>query len=182
MPVTYFLGPPMDERRPNELPEIRIDREGVWYYRDVEMIRTEIVQYFYKHLHRDSQGNYQIELNQEQCSIHVEDAPYVVRSVSAECAGADESQRSMIISLSDGCSEKLDAETIRIGEKDVLYCRVKNKEHEARFSRQAYYQLAEYIEYDPHQDRYFLVIGCCLYALAANLSNENGGNHAGRPS
>jgi hypothetical protein len=179
MRETYFWGPPMDERRSNEVPELRIDREGVWYYRDVEMIRTEIVRYFYRHLRRDSQGNYQIELNQERCTVHVEDVPYVIRSVSAECAGTDESWRNIIISLSDGCCEELDAETIRIGEKDVLYCRVKKREHEARFSRQAYYQLAEYIEYDPHQDRYFLVIGDLPYALAANQPNENGGTHAG---
>jgi hypothetical protein len=169
----------MAERPPNELPEIRIDREGLWYYRDVEMLRNDIVQYFYQHLHRDSQGNYQIELNQERCTVHVEDAPYVIRSVSTEFSGADDTPRSMIVTLSDGCLEELDPETLRIGEKDVLYCRVKKKEHKARFSRQAYYQLAKYIEYDPHQDRYFLVIGDLPYALAANQPNENGGTHAG---
>jgi uncharacterized protein len=162
----------MPERRPNELPEIRIDREGVWYYRDVEMTRTEIVQYFYQHLHRDSQGNYQIVLNQERCSIHVDDVPYVIRSVSVKFAGSDESLRSMIISLSDGCHEELDPETLWIGDKDILYCRVKEKEHEARFSRQAYYQFAKHIEYDPHQDRFFLVIGDRSYTLAINRPTE----------
>jgi uncharacterized protein len=177
-----FMQPAMTQRAPTELPEIRIDREGVWSYRGVEMIRNDIVQYFYQHLHRDSQGNYQIELNQERCRIHVDDVPYVIRSVSVEFTGPDVSPRSMIISLSDGCHEELDPETLRIGERDVLYCRVKKKEHEARFSRQAYYQLAKYIEYDSHQDRYFLVIGDHPYALATNQPNENGGTHVGRPS
>lgn len=172
----------MTEHPPNELPEIRIDREGVWYYRDIEMTRADIVQYFYQHLHRDLQGNYHIELNQERCSIRVEDVPYVIRSVSMEVAGSDVSPQSMIISLSDGCREELNPETVRIGEMNVLYCRVKKNEHEARFSRQAYYQLAEYIEHDPRKDRYFLVIGDHPYALAANQPNENGGTHAGRPS
>ena len=169
----------MAQRPRNELPEIRIDREGVWYYRDVEMIRIDIVQYFYQHLHRDPLGSYQIELNQEKCTIHVEDVPYVIRSVSTELSGADDRPRSMVIALSDGCLEELDPETLRVGDKDVLYCRVKKREHEARFSRQAYYQLAEYIEYDPHQDRYFLVIGDRPYPLAENQPNENGGTHAG---
>lgn len=169
----------MAEEPRNESPEIRIDREGVWYYGNVEMTRTEIVQYFYQHLHQDSQGNYQIELNHERCSIRVEDVPYVIRSVSMQLSEADGSPGRLIISLSDGCCEELHPETIRIGEKDVLYCRVKNKEHEARFSRQAYYQLAEHIEHDPHQDRYFMMIGDRSYNLEVNKPNENGGHHAG---
>jgi hypothetical protein len=56
----------MAEEPYNEFPEIRIDREGVWYYRNMEMIRTEIIQYLYRHLHRDSDGNYRIELNHER--------------------------------------------------------------------------------------------------------------------
>lgn len=171
----------MAEQPLNQLPEIRIDREGVWYYRDVEMIRTEIVQYFYQHLHRDPKGNYQIELNQERCSIQIDDVPYVIRSVSVEFVETDKLPRRMIITLSDGCFEELHPETLLIGEGDVLYCLVKNKEHEARFSRPAYYQLAEYIEYDPHHDRYFLMIGDRMYALAVNQPTENGGAHAGRP-
>lgn len=173
------MEPAMAQRAPNELPEIRIDREGVWSYRGVEMIRNDIVQYFYQHLHRDSQGNYQIELDQERCSIHVEDVPFVVRSVSAEFSPTDDRPQKLIIALSDGCVEELDPETLRIGVKDVLYCRVREREHEARFSRQAYYQLAEYIEYDPRRDRYFLAIGGHPYALSANQPNENGGTHAG---
>lgn len=170
----------MAEQPQNEGPDIRIDRDGVWHYRNMEMIRHDIVQYFYQHLHRDSQGNYRIELDQERCRILVEDAPYVVRSVSLDSEVARNGfPGGMTLSLSDGCREELDPQTLRIGEKDVLYCRVKNKEHEARFSRQAYYQLAEHVEYDPHQDRYFLTIGDCSYTLAVNQPTENGGPHAG---
>ena len=168
----------MAEQPQNESPEIRIDRDGVWYYRNAEMTRMEIVQYFYEHLRRDAQGNYRIELNDEHCRVHVEDAPYVIRSVSLDSAGADERPR-MVISLSDGSSEELDPETIRIGEKDVLYCRVKNYAHEARFSRPAYYQLAENMNYDQHQDCYFISIGNRSYTLPVNQTDENGGAHAG---
>jgi uncharacterized protein len=168
----------MTEQPQNESPEIRIDRDGVWYYRNMEMKRHEIVQYFYKHLQRDDQGNYRIELNNEHCLIQVEDVPYVIRSVSWGSAGVD-GQPGMSISLSDGSCEELDPETIRIGEKDVLYCRVKEKEYEARFSRQAYYQLAKNINHDPHQNRYFITIGNRSFALAVKQSTENGGPHVG---
>jgi uncharacterized protein len=162
----------------NESPEIRIDRDGVWYYRDIEMKRHEIVHYFYKHLRRDDRGHYRIELNNEYCYIHVEDVPYVIRGVSGGVA--DENGRAdMIISLSDGSCEELDLETIRIGEKDVLYCRVKEREYEARFSRQAYYQLAEYIKHDPDQDCYIIMIGNRSFTLTVKKSTENGGPHVG---
>jgi hypothetical protein len=174
----YFAGASMVEHPQDEFPEIRIDRDGVWYYRNMEMTRIEIVQYFYQHLRRDGQGNYRIELNHEHCRIHVEDAPYVIRSVSLDSAGADERPR-MFISLSDGSSEELDPETIRIGEKDILYCRVKNNAHEARFSRPAYYQLAENMNHDPHQNRYFILIGNRSYTLPVNRKTEIGGAHAG---
>jgi uncharacterized protein len=177
--AAFFAGVSMTERSQNESPEIRIDRDGVWYYRNVEMIRTEIVQYFYKHLRRDSQGHYRIELNHEHCSIQVDDVPYVIRSVSSGVEGADGQPAGMVISLSDGSCEELDPETIRIGEKDILYCRVKKNEHEARFSRQAYYQLAENMNHDPQQDLYYITIGNRSYTLAVHQTNENGGPHAG---
>jgi hypothetical protein len=168
----------MTEPSRNESPEIRIDRDGLWYYRNMEMNRFEIVQYLYQHLRRDDQGHYRIELNNEHCRIQVEDVPYVIRSVSSGSCGAD-GQPGIVISLSDGSCEELDPETIRIGEKDVLYCRVKINEYEARFSRQAYYQLAENIKHDPRQDRYFIMIGNRSYTLAVKQQTENGGAHVG---
>ena len=166
----------MTEQYQNELPEIRIDRNGVWYYRDMEMTRLEIVQYFYNHLRRDSEGKYRIELDNEQCLIQVDDVPYVIKSVSREFFG-EERGLCMVISLSDGSREKLKPETIRIGEKNVLYCRVKQCNHEARFSRQAYYQLSEYIEHDSQNDRYFMTVDGHFYYLVERQLNENGGSH-----
>jgi uncharacterized protein len=168
----------MTEPTQNESPDIRIDRDGVWYYREMEMKRQEIVQYFYKHLRRDHQGHYRIELNHEHYRIDVDDAPYVIRSVSLGFAGSD-GQPAMFISLSDGSCEELDPETIWIGKENVLYCRVKNSEYEARFSRQAYYQLAENIGHDSYQNRYFIMIGNHSYTLAVEQSTENGGAHVG---
>lgn len=166
----------MTEQYHNESPEIRIDQNGVWYYRDMEMTRLEIVQYFYNHLRQDSEGKYRIELDNEQCFIQVDDVPYVIQSVSREFFGEEKGPR-MVISLSDGSREELNPETIRIGEKNVLYCRVKQCNHEARFSRQAYYQLSEYIEHDIQHDRFFMTVDGHSYLLAVNQPTENGGPH-----
>jgi hypothetical protein len=172
----FFTREPMTEQPPNESPEIRIDRDGVWYFRNMEMTRMEIVQYFYQHLRRDSRGHYQIELGQEHCRVQVDDVPYIIRGVSSGFAGAD-GRPCMVISLSDGSCEELNPETIRIGENNVPYCRVKKSGHEARFSRQAYYQLAVNIEHDPHQDCYFMTVDGRSYPLAVNQKTENGGPH-----
>jgi hypothetical protein len=177
--AAFFTGMSMTERSQNESPEIRIDRDGVWYYRNMEMIRNEIVQYFYKHLRKDCQGQYRIELNNENCRVQVDDVPYVIRSISSGVEGAHGRSAGMVISLSDGSCEELDPETIRIGEKDVLYCRVKKNNHEARFSRQAYYQLTENMNHDPQQDCYYITIGNRSYTLSVNQSTENGGPHVG---
>jgi uncharacterized protein len=176
--TTDFGEHPMKEPTQNELPDIRIDRDGVWYYRNMEMTRKEIVQYFYQHLQRDHLGHYRIELNNEQCRVQVDDVPYVIRGVSLGLSRED-AQTTMIVTLSDGSFEELDPETLRIGDKNVLYCRVKKREYEARFSRQAYYQMAENLNHDPHQDRYFIMIGNRSYTVAVKQSTENGGAHVG---
>ena len=157
----------MAEQPHNESPEIRIDRNGVWYFQNMEMTRKEIVQYFYQHLRRNSQGHYHIEIGSEHCRVQVDDVPYVIQSVSPGFAGID-GRTCMVISLSDGSCEELNPETILIGGNNIPYCRVKKSQHEARFSRQAYYQLAVNIEHDPHQDRYFMTMGDRSYPLTVN--------------
>lgn len=154
----------MTEIHENEPSEIRIDQDGKWSYRNNEMQRKDIIQYFYDHLHRDQQGFYYIKTDYEQYRIQVDDVPYVIRSISLRSAGIDEPQ-SMIIDLSDGSCEELNPETLWIGDKNVVYCLVKQARHEARFSRPAYYQLAENIRHDSNQDRYFVLIGQHSYPL-----------------
>ena len=154
----------MKETLRNESPPIRIDRNGVWYFRGMEMTRFEIVQYFYNHLQRDANGKYQIEIADDQCPVQVDDAPYVVQGIS-ELPSEANGRRCIVVCLSDGTREVLNPETLRIGEGNVPYCRVKQGEHEARFTRQAYYQLAEYIQHDPKNDRFFMNHGGHSYDL-----------------
>jgi len=167
---------PMKEPSQHELPPIRIDRNGIWYYRDMEMTRFDIVQYFYRHLQRDSNGQYRITVADEQCPIQVDDVPYVVRSVSRHFSEGS-GRQCMVVSLSDGSFEELNPETIRIGKDNVMYCRVKQGNHYARFSRKAYYQLSEYIEHDSQNDRYFITLDGQYYDLVEGLPTENGGSH-----
>ena len=135
--------------------QIRIDKEGVWYYKGAEMFRKEIVNFFYQNLRQDETGNYLIELENDRCYLEVEDTAFVVRSVRQALSEKD-GKTVFHLLLSDDTVDLLDPAKLRIGKENVLYCTVKDDRFAARFLRPAYYQLAGDIEYDEDQDKYFM--------------------------
>jgi len=143
----------MEENIP--LYDIRIDKEGTWYFRGAEMFRREIVNYFYEHIRLDSSGRYLIELPGDRCYVDVEDTAFVVKGVHFG-KGSPDGGEGIIATLSDDSVEMIDPDTLCIGLQNVIYCSVKKGAFTARFSRAGYYQLAERIEYDVEQDSYYL--------------------------
>jgi uncharacterized protein len=118
---------------------IFIDRDGQWYYLGAEMQDRETVRLFYDHMSMDSEGRYVLEWAGERCVLEVEDTAYVVRRVR------DDGDGKILLHLSDDSVGELDPGTLFVGEGNVLYCRVKGS-FPARFTRPAYYQIAEQIE------------------------------------
>jgi len=98
---------------------IRIDKNGVWYYKGAEMFRREIVNFFYQNLRQDESGRYLIELPNDRCYLEVEDAPFVVKSVHRTVSETDY-RAAIHLLLSDDTVEPLDPETLRIGNDNVL--------------------------------------------------------------
>ncbi len=147
--------------------DIRIDKEGIWYYKGAEMFRREIVELFYRHLKKDEAGKYLIELENDCCYLEVEDTAFVVKSVF--CSEYENGYQFFLL-LSDGTIEKLNPDKIWIGQDNVLYCKIKSGPFDARFSRASYYQLAEYIQYDPQKDVYFLLVDGIPYYIKQNRS------------
>lgn len=143
---------------------IRIDKEGVWYYKDVEMLRREIVNLFYENLKRDEFGRYIIEIKDERCYLDVEDTPFVVKMVRRSRLKGFKSE-ALYILLNDQTEEKLDLSTLWIEKDNVLYCSVKNNNFHARFLRASYYQIANYIKYDKERNDYFISLGGCHYYI-----------------
>ncbi|MCX7982064.1 MAG: DUF1285 domain-containing protein [Syntrophales bacterium] len=123
------------------MSDIRIDKDGKWYFRGAEMIRRDIIRYFYEHLKLDAEGRYKIEIPSDSCYVEVEDTAFVVKSV-------DVKDDEVILYLSDDSQEVLDPSTLMVGDNNVLYCRVKKGQFPARFSRSSYYQLTAYLDYD----------------------------------
>ena len=129
----------------NDIPPclIYIDKEGKWFHKDAEMIHREFIRLFYQHMELDSLGRYIINYLGERCYVEVEDTAFIVKRVES-MDQVDHSR--FVLYLSDDSQEGLLPDTLYVGKDNVLYCRVKDRTFPARFSRAAYYQLAEYFE------------------------------------
>ncbi|MGA2333418.1 MAG: DUF1285 domain-containing protein [Syntrophales bacterium] len=141
----------------NDIPpcDIRIDRDGVWYYKGNEIFRDEILKYFYQNLKKDVTGRYLIELEGDRCYLEVEDTPFIVRAVYRDTAQAV-NEECIYLLLSDQSIEKLNPDSLWAAKDNVLYCSVKKNAFVARFSRASYYQIAEFIECSNCGDEYFI--------------------------
>jgi len=70
--------------------DIRIARDGTWFYRNSPIARPALVKLFAGVLKRDAEGGYWLETPAERGRIVVEDAPFV--AVEASFAGRGETQ------------------------------------------------------------------------------------------
>jgi len=141
--------------------EIKIDKDGIWYYNGAHMFRKEILNVFFQNLRIDECGRYLIELGTERCYLDVEDTAFVVAAVYKTKLPGNGLEQIDILLNDDSC-EKLEMNSIYTGRDNVLYCRVKEGKFTARFSRNSYYQIAEFIELSENGVDYFI-----------NLNGEN---------
>lgn len=68
---------------------IRIARDGRWFYRGTPIARHEMVKLFSMVLKRDEDGAYWLETPVEKGRIEVEDAPFVAVELRTEGSGRD---------------------------------------------------------------------------------------------
>ncbi len=129
--------------------ELRIDAEGRWFHEGVEIVHDDIRRLFYESLVRRENGDYYVEMANDEFPVIVEDAPLIVIRVTKSPDG------DLMMLLSDGSATKLNPRALTF-EARVPYCVVRDN-IEARFSRPAYYQLAEFIEYDEKRRKYYII-------------------------
>ncbi|MGA3280329.1 MAG: DUF1285 domain-containing protein [Smithella sp.] len=147
--------------------EIKIDKDGIWYYNGAHMFRKEILSVFFQNLRIDECGRYLIELGLERCYLHVEDTAFVVAAVyktKLPCSGGEQIE----ILLNDDSCEKLETNSLYTGRDNVLYCRVKEGRFTARFSRNSYYQLAEFIEQSENGADFYINLNGEKYFIKSN--------------
>ncbi|MBI5251341.1 MAG: DUF1285 domain-containing protein [Desulfomonile tiedjei] len=131
-----------------------IDKDGRWFQNGAEIVHPQIYRQFNEMLERGPDGEYLVRMGREICRVEVEDAPFVVMRVNQDEQGR------ILMELNDGCSETLAPERLWIGRENIPYSRVKGDSFHARFSRPAYYQLAQFIVTDDDKEFFLLIEGC----------------------
>ncbi len=127
---------------------IYVDADGEWYHGENRIFRPEILELLYDKLEVVPGGEYVLADTKGKCLLEVEDTPYIVSRVDLETSRAAEER--ILLGLKHlPKQEILDPGTLRVGENNVLYCRILDGRFKARFSRPAYYQIAEFIEETP---------------------------------
>ena len=123
-------------------PLLRIDSEGTWYYCDEPLERLGLVQLFYTVLNKQPDGYY-LTTPVENVRVEVADVPFAVVSLDADEAG------NITLALNDASHLPLNEERVlRMSHNNVLYVSVmerKGEIFEARFTRNAYLQIVEYM-------------------------------------
>lgn len=147
--------------------DIRIDKDGIWYYRGMEMFRKDIVNLLYRHIKQDEDGKYLVEYEGKRSYLEVEDTPFIVKSIYLS---HNEDRDSIDLIMPDGSREVLDPATLRVGADDILYGTILGSGIEARFSRTSYYQLAELIEQEPGQDKYYICLSGNRYYINQGIN------------
>jgi len=129
-----------------------IDKDGRWFQNGAEIVQPEIYRYFCQSLEKTKDGGYRIRCDREVCRVEVEDAPFVVLRVRPD------DRHGLRIELNDGTQEPFQPERFWIGAGNVPYVQIKGGAFHARFSRPAYYQLAEHINADEEKGTFFFLL------------------------
>ncbi|WP_097461270.1 DUF1285 domain-containing protein [Mangrovitalea sediminis] len=125
--------------------DIRIARDGQWYFKGAPIERQSFVALFSTILRKDDDGDYYLVTPVEKWRIRVDDAPFVAHSLSAE--GQGEGQKlSFVTNAGDtivlGADHPLEVHThVETGEPSP-YIRVRRNLY-ALIERSTFYHLVE---------------------------------------
>ncbi len=164
--------PPVDQWNPSYCGEIelKIDKNGVWYYQNSSIRRPALVRLFASVLRKDVDGHYYLVTPVEKLRIQVEDAPFLVIQMYKE-----DSKINFVTNVGD--SFELDqAHTLRVescekGEpRPYVHVRAGL---DALISRAVFYQLVELAEAVVKSDRveYQLFSAGNMFVLGSIDSN-----------
>ena len=117
------------------LPEIAIDKDGIWFVDGARMIRQDIIRLFAENMHRDENDNYYIYWQNFHYPVQVAKAPFLAIAL-------EERNDRLILSLYDGRELQLNSGTL-IMEEGTPYVSLL-WEKDTILSRQVYWQLSEY--------------------------------------
>jgi hypothetical protein len=151
-------------RLPESVPELQssdifVDEEGEWFNEGIPISREDIVQFFLEHVQELPDGTFAIVWGGCRCGFRAADTPFVVNRVDWS-GGADTGTGRVLLKLRHVPEPvTLDPGTLVSASNNVLYCRIREGRCRARFSRPAYYQLAQWIEEDEATGGFCLNVG-----------------------
>lgn len=125
--------------------DIRIARDGSWFYRGSSIGRMALVRLFSRLLERDASGQYWLVTPAERGRIRVEDVPFIAVTLAVENPGAR--QRLVFHTNVDDIVALDAAHPLRIAEDVVTgtpvpYILIRNG-LEARLARSVFYELVD---------------------------------------
>lgn len=134
----------------DERYDIRIDRDGTWYYHGSPIGRLELVKLFSTVLRRDEAGDFWLVTPAERGRITVEDAPFVAVEVTAEVTAEGAGQRLCFRTNLDervvaGPDHPIEVRTDPDTGEPRPYILIRNG-LEARIARPVFYELVERAE------------------------------------
>ncbi len=152
--------------------DIHVDEEGEWFYRGTKIVREDIIELFLEHLVLGADGRFVIEWRGSHCGIDAADTPFVVTRVDREEGPGDSGVTLKVLLKHLPAPQTLDPQTLTVGAANILYCRIQNGRFPARFSRPAYYQLAEWIVEEEESGSFYLELGNKRHLIGQALSGS----------
>lgn len=137
---------------------VRLDGEGNWFQGEYPILHDRTVQFLHKNIERNEEGQYYLTGEDKPMYFTVEDVPYFVVKIEKTIAG-------FLITLTDESIELLDLNNLWVGSKDALYCLVKGGTTAAKFFRNAYYDMMNYLVKEGK--KYCIVFGSKKYPISA---------------
>ncbi|MDD4803072.1 MAG: DUF1285 domain-containing protein [Syntrophomonas sp.] len=120
------------------IQDITIRKNGKWYFGQAEMFRRQILNVLAVNLHRNPDGNYFIQMGDDENPVIVEDVPYLA-------TGILEDEKQMKLVFHDLQEMPLDHELKLYLKGDVPYITFQ-WEADTRLSRGVYWKLSNYFE------------------------------------
>jgi uncharacterized protein len=155
--------------------DMRIARDGVWYYRNSPIGRAPLVKLFASVLRRDEDGVYWLVTPAERGRIEVEEAPFV--AVELDASGTGRAQELVFRTNLDDIVAAGPDHPLRVvsgvGGEPHPYLLVRNR-LEAKLARPVFYQLVELaIEEEIGSETMFGVWSGNIFFRIATLAGED---------
>lgn len=127
---------------------MRIDRNGTWYYQNSPIGRIALAKLFSTVLRRDEEGTYWLTTLVENGRIEVEDVPFIAVELTREGVGKDQVvwfRTNLDDTVTLGPAHPLRMAPVKGDGEPAPYIRVRAN-LEARLARSVYYHLIELCE------------------------------------